>query len=407
MVLTHAGVRHDAMLGFLNRDRTDLSVYAKALFGLALERLGEKEKLAAVLHNIGQYVVRDDENQTAYFKLPNESHWWVWYGSEVETHAFYLKLLARTDPKGELAPRLAKYMLNNRGHGSYWNSTRDTAFCIEALADYLAASGESRPDMTVRIGLDGLTKKDVKITPADLFRFDNSLTLEGQALTTGEHAISFVKQGSGPLYYSAYMTNFTLEEPITHAGLEIRVDRKVYRLVKDDKVTDVAGGRGQTVGQRVERYRREQLADGATLRSGELVEVELEIDSKNDYEYLVFEDYKAAGFEPVEVRSGYNGNDLGAYVEFHDERVAFFARTLAAGQAQCVIPPSCRDPRPVPRPARPSPGDVRTGAPCQFGRDPAQDRGLTGYYTSGSTAEKINFLERSTFGVIAIFPVRE
>jgi uncharacterized protein YfaS (alpha-2-macroglobulin family) len=68
------------------------------------------------------------------------------------------------------------------------------------------------------------------------------------------------------------------------------------------------------------------------LKSRELVEVELEIDSKNDYEYLVFEDYKAAGFEPVEVRSGYNGNDLGAYVEFRDERVAFFTRTLARGK---------------------------------------------------------------------------
>ena len=85
-------------------------------------------------------------------------------------------------------------------------------------------------------------------------------------------------------------------------------------------------------GQRVERYRRESLADGATLKSGDLVEVELEIDSKNDYEYLVFEDFKAAGFEPVEVRSGYNGNDMGAYVEFRDERVAFFARTLARGK---------------------------------------------------------------------------
>ena len=95
---------------------------------------------------------------------------------------------------------------------------------------------------------------------------------------------------------------------------------------------DVAGGRGQTVGQRVERYRRELLAEDATLKSGELIEVELEIDSKNDYEYLVFEDYKAAGFEPVEVRSGYNGNDMGAYVEFRDERVAFFARTLARGK---------------------------------------------------------------------------
>ena len=41
------------------------------------------------------------------------------------------------------------------------------------------------------------------------------------------------------------------------------------------------------------------------------MEVELEIDSKNDYEYLLFEDLKAAGFEPMRVRSGYNGNDAG------------------------------------------------------------------------------------------------
>ena len=332
MMLTDAGVRHDKMLGFLDRDRTHLSVYAKAMFGLALEKLGEKEKLAAVLQNIGQYVARDDENRTAYLKLPNENYWWSWHGSELETDAFYLKLLARTEPKGELAPRLVKYMLNNRRHGTYWNSTRDTAFCIEALADYLKASGEDRPDMTITIAMDGQTKKELRITPADLFSFDNSFVLEGPALATGSHTVSFVKQGRGPLYYSAYLTNFTLEDPITHTGLEIKVDRKVYRLVKDDKVVDVAGGRGQAVGQRVERYRRELLADLAMLKSGELVEVELEIDSKNDYEYLVFEDYKASGFEPVEVRSGYNGNDMGAYVEFRDERVAFFTRTLARGK---------------------------------------------------------------------------
>ena len=302
MVLTDAGVRNDRMLGFLDRDRTHLSVYAKAMFGLGLERLGEKAKLAVVLQNIGQYVVQDDENQTAYLKLPNEGYWWWWYGSEIETDAFYLKLLARTDPKGELAPRLVKYVLNNRKHGTYWNSTRDTAFCIEALADYLKASGEDRPDMSVTIALDGQNRKEVKITPADLFTFDNAFVLEGPALETGEHTVSFLKRGKGPLYFNAYLTNFTLEDPIAHAGLEIKVDRKVYRLVKDDKAVDVAGGHGQSVSQRVERYRRELLADGATLKSGELVEVELEIDSKNDYEYLVFEDYKAAGFEPA--RSG-------------------------------------------------------------------------------------------------------
>jgi alpha-2-macroglobulin len=285
-----------------------------------------------VLRNIGQYVVRDDENQTAYLKLPNQGYWWSWYGSELETHAFYLELLARTDPRGELAPRLVKYLLNNRRHGTYWNSTRDTAFIIEAMADYLRASGEDRPEMTVAIAIDGRPRKEVTITPADLFSFDNGFALDGDELTTGEHTLTISRKGRGPVYFNAYLTNFTMEDPIRRAGLEIKVDRRVYRLVRDDRSVDVAGGHGHAVGQRVERYRREPMADGSTFRSGDLVEVELEIDSKNDYEYLVFEDFKAAGFEPVEVRSGYNGNDLGAYVEFRDERVAFFARSLARGK---------------------------------------------------------------------------
>ena len=32
------------------------------------------------------------------------------------------------------------------------------------------------------------------------------------------------------------------------------------------------------------------------------------------------------------MRSGYNGNALGAYVEYRDDRVAFFVRRLARGR---------------------------------------------------------------------------
>ena len=89
------------------------------------------------------------------------------------------------------------------------------------------------------------------------------------------------------------------------------------------------------------------------------MEVELEIDSKNDYEYLLFEDMKAAGFEPVEVRSGYNGNDLGAYVEFRDNRVTLLRPHPGPRQAQRDLPPARRDPRQIHRPARQSLGDLR------------------------------------------------
>ena len=346
------------MLEFLYRDRTHLPVYAKSLFGLALHKQKQAEKLAMILKNIEQFLVQDDENQTAYLKLPENNYWWNWYGSDIEANAYYLKLLSRVDAKDERASRLVKYLLNNRKHATYWNSTRDSSICIEAMAEYLKQSGEDKPNLLVEVLIDGELKQTVEITPETLFGFNNKFVIEGEGLTTGEHVIELRKKGlnnkhdaqasgdaarandpsltrrasASPLYFNAYLTNFTLEDFITKAGLEVKVNRKYYKLTPVEKKVNVAGSRGQVVSQKVEKYERTELANLDKLKSGDLVEVELEIDSKNDYEYLLFEDPKASGFEPVEVRSGYNGNEMHAYVEFRDERVAFFVRALARGQ---------------------------------------------------------------------------
>jgi uncharacterized protein YfaS (alpha-2-macroglobulin family) len=332
MVLVDGGINSDEMRDFLYRDRTHLAVYAKAMYGLTLHRQQQAEKLAMILRNIEQFLVQDEENQTAYLRLPADNHWWYWYGSETEANAYYLKLLSRTSPKDAKASRLVKYLLNNRRHATYWNSTRDTAVCIEAMAEYLVASGEDRPDMTVEVWLDGKKQKEVKIDASNLFTFDNKLVLLGDAVETGKHTLELKRKGTGPVYFNAYVTNFTLEDFITKAGLEVRVNRKYYKLTRDDKNIKVSGARGQAADQRVERHKRTELANLATVKSGDLVEIELEIDSKNDYEYLIFEDMKAAGFEPLLVRSGYTANGLGAYMELRDEKVCFFVRWLARGK---------------------------------------------------------------------------
>ena len=59
--------------------------------------------------------------------------------------------------------------------------------------------------------------------------------LEGDRLTTGPHTVEFRRKGRGPLYYNAYATNFTLEEFIKAAGLEIKVRRNYYRLKPVEK----------------------------------------------------------------------------------------------------------------------------------------------------------------------------
>ncbi len=325
---------------YLYQDRTKLAVYSLATFGLALQqeqaaaKAGDgppAEMLPMIMRNISQYVRQDDENQTAWLDLPG-SYWWYWYGSEYEAHAYYLKLLAAVEPKSEVAPRLVKYLLNNRKHATYWNSTRDTALVVEAFSDYLKATGEARPNMSLAVVVDGETAKTVEITPDNLFTFDNKLVLEADALSAGDHVVELRKTGEGPVYFNGYLTTFTLEDPIKSAGLELKVQRRYFKLTPAKKTAVVAGNRGQAIEQAVEKYDRTQLDDLAELKSGDLVEVELVVDSKNDYEYILLEDMKPAGFEPVEVRSGYNGNEMNAYVEYRDERVALFAATVARGR---------------------------------------------------------------------------
>jgi hypothetical protein len=180
--------------------------------------------------------------------------------------------------------------------------------------------------------LNGKNVKDVEINESNLFTFDNALVLEGPRVEAGAHKIEFRRKGKGPLYFNTYLTNFTLEDHIAKAGLEIKVDRKYYKLKRVEAVQKAAGERGQVLDQKVEKYERIPLANQGQLTSGDLVEIELEIESKNDYEYIVFEDMKAAGFEPVDVRSGYSRNALNAYMELRDERVCFFVRWLPRGR---------------------------------------------------------------------------
>jgi hypothetical protein len=221
--------------------------------GIGESLLPGEHDISPYVRIMEQYLVQDDANQTAYLNLSRYSgwRWWNWYGSEFETQAYYLKLLMRADSKSPIAPRLVKYLLNNRKHATYWNSTRDTAIVIEAFAEYLTATGEGKPNMTVDVLVNGEVKKTVEFTPENFLVADNVLVLEGEQVPTGTHKIEvrvsrLASQGAGSnersalqgnaanLYITAFLENFTLEDPIEKAGLEVQIERRMYKLVRDD-----------------------------------------------------------------------------------------------------------------------------------------------------------------------------
>jgi uncharacterized protein YfaS (alpha-2-macroglobulin family) len=333
LVLGEAKRDSEPMLAFLYRDRIDLPVYAKCLVGLEQHRNGDEARRDELMKMISQNLKRDAENQTAYLDLQNTNCWWFWYGSEVEAHAWYLKLLAAVKPKDPDTRGLVKYLVNNRKHATYWESTRDTAYAIEAIADYFKASGEDVPEMEVEVLLDGKSVRKLGIDRDNLFTFDGTVCLTGDAVTSGKHSIELRKTGKGALYANAYLEVFTLEDKLRAAGLEVKVRRKFSKLVALEKETEVPDATGLIAKQRVERFKREELTDGASLKSGDRIEVELILESKNDYEYLIFSDAKAAGFEALDALSGYISGDDGfsTFMEPRDQTVDFFIRALPRG----------------------------------------------------------------------------
>ena len=259
--------------------RLDLPVYAQALLGLAFDLTREVEKRDTVVRNLKQFLKEDSENGTAYLELGNHGYWWCWYGSDFEAQAMALKLFMKSEPMSDATRGLALYLYNNRISRTYWTSTRDTALAIEALAEYCRK----------------VEKK-------------------------------------GDKYVKAYLTYLTLEEPIKAAGLELKVNRTISRVREAVADSTGRGALGQSLAQKRTKEVLTTLNDGDEVKAGDILEIRVDLDSKNDYEYILIEDRKGAGFEPLDGMSGWKNLGGGwAYVENREKKTAMFLREISRG----------------------------------------------------------------------------
>lgn len=366
LAVQHARVKAAAVgefeakaLANLWTQRDQLNAYTRSLFALAAHHFGDHEKAAALVRALGNGVIRDDKPDTSVLLTPSGANaqpstapatvhwgedggWWRWSDGGVEATAFALRALLAIDPKDELVEPAANWLLKNR-RGAQWSNTRDTALVILALNDYLRVTGELKSDLDYEVVVNGQSIARKKITPADIVSAPSVFTVDA-ALVKDANEIRIVRHGgNAPVYFAVRATLFTAEEPVAPAGSELFVRRTYYRLVP--RATLLKG----TTFDRVE-------LDEGFVRSGERIEVVLTIETKNDYEYLLFEDLKPAGFEAVEVRSGgslyarevkrsaapatsqsagerdeFTGRSRWVYPEWRDRKAALFIDKLPQG----------------------------------------------------------------------------
>jgi len=327
-------------------DRDNLNDYSRALLALVLHRTGMVKERDVVMDNLEDRARIDKENDTASWAKARG--WWYWYDNAVEATSFALKAYLAIKPASPMVPRIVNWLVRNR-QGVRWYSTKDTAFAVYALADYLKASKELDPQLTVTVAVDGGVTKTFRVTRDNMFTFDNQLVLGPDALATGTRTVTITRSGRGNCYYGAYVTFFTKEKRIAAAGNELFVNRTYTKLVpkevwKTRKVWSPTKRKQVDERYKTIEHDRVPVKDGDRLASGDMLEVKLDIEAKNNFEYLVFEDPKPAGCETDALVSGSRWGGFCANMELRDEKVAFFATRLRQGKhaisykLRCEIP---------------------------------------------------------------------
>ncbi|MEN6627372.1 MAG: alpha-2-macroglobulin family protein [Candidatus Sumerlaeia bacterium] len=298
--------------------REKLNPYTRALFALACQMSGRGERAKTLARNMMNGLNEDKQNGTASWG--ETGFWWRWSDGSIEATAFSMRALLAIEPDSPVVDEAMTWLVRNR-RGSRWESTKDTAIVIRALADYIQARGEDKPDWSADVVVNGKVIDTLKATPQTVFSFEGKVTVPAGILKSGDNTVTIVRKGTGALYASAWLTYFTREERIKSAGNEVFAERKYFRT----EMKPTPSG--------VYTQVRTELKEGDVLKSGERVEVELSLEAKNNYEYVVIEDLKAAGTEAVQLQSGGMGTGtIWGHQEMRDEKTAFFIDSMPQGK---------------------------------------------------------------------------
>lgn len=249
-----------------------------------------------------------------------------WMASDVETTSLAIQALVAAKPNSPLLLPAVRWLMNAR-RGNLWETTKDSAQAVIALADYLSVSNELAPNETVRVLVNGELQKTVRFTSADIGAPDQTIRLEG---LSGDAQVTFERDGQGAVYYAAHQTAYTSND------LDVREDNG-FSIQRHYAILNSEGHWREVTG---------------AIPSGQSVRVELSIVTKRPREYVLAEDPIPAGFEilPSEDQSAWKVEQLvdpdcdcktvtldppPGWNRFpmtrrddHDDRIAFFASYL-------------------------------------------------------------------------------
>ncbi len=299
------------MLAYAFERWTKLPPLLKSVLTVSLLRAQRKADATLVFASVMDSAKTTEDEGT--FWNP-EDRAWLWYNDRIETHAFALRTLLELDERDPKLEGLVVWLLLNKKLNQ-WKSTRATAEVIYALVKYLDKTSALSNREVIEVAMGAQAPQSLVFEPGR-YKGKTQIRVDGPDVRPELGNVTVKKSGKGVAFASVTWHYATDKLPEEGRGDLFSVERSYFRR-------DGMGAEAKLI----------PLTEGAKLQPGDEIEVQLDINSRAQAEYVQLRDPRPAGLEPPIAVSKYR-YDLGLvyYEEVRDSATNFFIEQLPAGQ---------------------------------------------------------------------------
>ena len=284
--------------------------YSQGMIALALQRNGKKESAQKIMRSLKETSLSNEE-MGMYWR--DNTGGYYWYQAPVETQSLLIEAFKVVANDTQSVNEMRIWLLKQK-QTQDWGSTKATAdACYALLLEGTQWLDDSK--------LADITVGEIKIEPAKLGASVEAGT--GYFKTSWEKSeikpsmgnVTVSKQGAGIGWGAMYWQYFEQLDKITPAETPLKLKKQLFLQTNSDKGPVIT-----------------PITDKSELKSGDLIKVRIELRVDRALEFVHMKDMRAAGFEPVNVLSGYCWQGgLGYYESTRDAATNFFFDWLPKG----------------------------------------------------------------------------
>lgn len=262
-------------------------------------------------------------DQMIFWKGDGRDEWADW--NDKTATALGLSAMVAQNPSDERIGQVLLWLMAHRQDDT-WGNTRDTAWILGALCDYLNAQPQIPTSKTgaIEVALNG--------KPLGL-ALENAPSggemvwqVPSKSLKATGNTLQIARKGAGEAIFYAIQVRQTVGSdaplPPLQTAIPIQITREFRRILPREAGADP--------------WKLSSAPTQNQLKQGERIRVRLTLNVPRDLSYVLIEDAFPSGCEVTERGSAGEGNDEWDHwwssTDVRDDRIAFFARHMSAGQ---------------------------------------------------------------------------